>query len=284
MSKEDKESLEDIHFLSQNLFAGVEEDIHTLLNRVNNAFDEYEELRFSHFVEIWKEMKFEYIFRGRETFRETYELTMGILRMVKDKILSPDVNLGYRAAAIYSLYALYFKQPPMINVHIRLTLSDVKEIMAVFHHFHEGQHWDIIYCWNRLMSANAFHFSGASRLMGIEAINSFFINKDPSSDYVPFTNPFKSHEFKSQLSELSSLQSQYISMKKSLMSEKQDPSLSLLDEEFATKMCSIVESAFSYESKDTLRKSEEIGDRRKKIIDKYFSNTGGSYRQKEIEV
>ena len=69
---------------------------------------------------IWKDMKFGLIFCGRQTFRELYEFTEDLFDLVKLQALSPN-SIGCRAAAIYLLYSLYFKQParPMVRCNHR---------------------------------------------------------------------------------------------------------------------------------------------------------------------
>ena len=101
---------------NQPITAGAKQDICTLISKVTALFDEYQSPRFNHFIDIWKEMKFGLIFCGRQTFRELYEFTEDLFDLVKIQAMSPN-NFGNRAAAIYLLYSLYFKQPtrPMVR-------------------------------------------------------------------------------------------------------------------------------------------------------------------------
>ena len=105
---------------NQPIAAGAKHDICALIHKVTALFDEYHTPRFNHFIDIWKEMKFGLIFCGRQTFRELYEFTEDLFDLVKLQAISPN-KFGNRAAAIYLLYALYFKQParPMVSATSR---------------------------------------------------------------------------------------------------------------------------------------------------------------------
>ena len=105
---------------NQSIAAGAKKDISTLIHKVTVIFDEYRTPRFKHFIDIWKDMKFGLIFCGRQTFRELYEFTEDLFDLVKLEAMTPN-KFSNRAAAIYLLYALYFKQParPLVsnNLH-----------------------------------------------------------------------------------------------------------------------------------------------------------------------
>ena len=102
---------------NQPIAAGAQLDISNLIEKATALFDEFQTLRFHHFVDIWKDMKFGLIFCGRQTFRELYEFTEDLFDLVKLQALPPNM-FGSRAAAIYLLYSLYFKQParPMVSL------------------------------------------------------------------------------------------------------------------------------------------------------------------------
>ena len=102
---------------NQAIAAGAKHDICNLLHKVSALFDEYRMPRFKHFIDIWKDMKFGYIFCGRQTFRELYELTEDLFDLVKIQAMPPN-KFSKRAASVYLLYALYFKQParPLVSV------------------------------------------------------------------------------------------------------------------------------------------------------------------------
>ena len=101
---------------NQAISAGAQKDICTLIHKVTALFDEYRTPRFKHFIDIWKDMKFGLIFYGRQTFRELYEFTEDLFDLVKLQAMGLN-QFGNRAAAIYLLYALYFKQParPLVS-------------------------------------------------------------------------------------------------------------------------------------------------------------------------
>ena len=101
---------------NQSIATGAKKDITTLIHKVTALFDEYRTPRFKHFIDIWKDMKFGLIFCGRQTFRELYEFTEDLFDLVKLQAMALN-KFSNRAAAIYLLYALYFKQParPLVS-------------------------------------------------------------------------------------------------------------------------------------------------------------------------
>ena len=102
---------------NQAIAAGVNHDICSLIHKVTALFDEYRTPRFRHFIDIWKDMKFGLIFCGRQTFRELFEFTEDLFDLVKLQAITLT-KFGNRAAAVYLLYALYFKQParPLVSI------------------------------------------------------------------------------------------------------------------------------------------------------------------------
>ena len=101
---------------NQAIAAGANHDICSLIHKVTALFDEYRRPRFRHFIDIWKDMKFGLIFCGRQTFREMFEFTEDLFDLVKLQAITLT-KFGNRAAAVYLLYALYFKQParPLVS-------------------------------------------------------------------------------------------------------------------------------------------------------------------------
>ena len=143
--------------LSQPFSAGVERDVRVLVTRVVALFDELEGLRFQHFLDIWKDMRFPLIFCGRQYARELYELTEEVLACAKRRALAPE-SQPVRAAAVYLTYALYFRQPLRPRIKVRLTLPELRDVSEFIDRCREEQHWDLVYVWARLLQDHAFEF------------------------------------------------------------------------------------------------------------------------------
>ena len=56
------------------------------------------------------------IYHGREYFRELYEFTEDLFGLVSPHLFAEDSNDALRAAALYLLYGLYFKQATIPKV------------------------------------------------------------------------------------------------------------------------------------------------------------------------
>ena len=66
------------------------------------------------------------IFHGRQSYRELYEFTEDLLAYTRKLALSP-YGFGNRAAAVYLLYTLYFKQPCRPKVRIRVEYEQYED-------------------------------------------------------------------------------------------------------------------------------------------------------------
>ena len=66
------------------------------------------------------------IFHGRQSYRELYEFTEDLLAYTRTLALSP-YGFGNRAAAVYLLYTLYFKQPCRPKVRIRVEYEQYED-------------------------------------------------------------------------------------------------------------------------------------------------------------
>ena len=122
---------------NQAISAGAQKDISTLIHKVTALFDEYRTPRFKHFIDIWKDMKFGLIFCGRQTFRELYEFTEDLFDLVKLQAMAQN-KFSNRAAAIYLLYALYFKQParPLVSnmLHLKKCTYTSSKVRGTVHY------------------------------------------------------------------------------------------------------------------------------------------------------
>ncbi len=97
------------------------------------------------------------IFCGRQHDRELHEFSEDLLELVKRRALAPE-TVGVRAAALYLLYALYFRQPLVPKLKVRITLSEFRDVSDFVGELREGQHWDLVYVWARLLQNHAFSY------------------------------------------------------------------------------------------------------------------------------
>ncbi len=77
--------------------------------------------------------------------------------LVKRRTLKSEM-MGVRAAALYLLYALYWRQPLLPKIKIRLTMEELEDISALIDECREGHHWDLVYVWTKLIQDHAFVF------------------------------------------------------------------------------------------------------------------------------
>eukprot|EP00094_Tigriopus_californicus_P006015 TCALIF_05794-PA protein Name:"Protein of unknown function" AED:0.58 eAED:0.79 QI:0/0/0/1/1/1/2/0/144 len=118
----------------------AEKDVQSLLDRSVALFDQNDGLRFEFFQQIWQEMRFPWvrprlkmcfcegfsdstrqmhlagksnsnIFLGQDNFRDVYELTEDLLTLIKGHLILADNDFALRAASLYTLYGVYWKQP-----------------------------------------------------------------------------------------------------------------------------------------------------------------------------
>ena len=143
---------------SLQITSGCAWDVAQALERIVDLFDENEELRYQYFKQVWQEMNLGLIYCGREYFRELHEFTEDLLEIVKQHMLSPH-NQAHRAAAIYLLYGLYFKQALVEKVRVRVTKSEFRDLLQFLQMCREEQHWDLIYVWKKLIKDRAFYWS-----------------------------------------------------------------------------------------------------------------------------
>ena len=107
------------------------------------------------------------IFHGRQSYRELYEFTEDLLGHTRNLSLHPH-DFGRRAAAFYLLYTLYFKQPCRPKVRIRVEYYQYEDFCHWMDELRAGCHWELVFCWAKLVSDNAFVFVGSTKPVGLE--------------------------------------------------------------------------------------------------------------------
>jgi len=254
--------------------AGVDFDIERVIYNIFYEFDGSQEPRFSIFSKIWRETKLGLIFCGRESFRDLSELTADIFFVTKlyAKAIfkKKENNILIRYAAVYMLYAFYFKQPCRPRVRIKLSHAEFLELTNLMEEAKRDLHFDILYAWSKLIINHAFQYSVISTGVGLEVCRA---QERRDSEVFGRSHPtescFQSKEFRSMVRRLGKAHENYVQIKSSL-NKGADQSLSSIDVGLMEKIADLT----TYKNKPIIETEnlEDIGDTRKQIKNKYFSS------------
>lgn len=129
---------------------GFQEDCKKLMTRFNQA----EDLRFQTFCEIWKDLNFSLIFKGKQKVAELMEFCEEVLHLSKQYLFS--ATFKERICGLYLLYGIYYKMP-LTQFKIKVKLTDWQSIMELHTEIREGEHLDANYILSKLIVDNAFH-------------------------------------------------------------------------------------------------------------------------------
>jgi len=262
----------------QTITAGVEDLVHEVLYRIFDEFEDIEGPRMTIFVKVWHETSFGLIFHGRESFRELYEFTEELLDIVKQyslKTRKKDENPeGIRFAALYLLYALYFKQPCRPKVKIRLTFEEFEELVDFMEDTKDCYHYDVVYAWAKLFSEAAFHYVATPGQLGLEL--AFQLEqkeikaKEREQRKIGTNDFFSSRQFQIQMQKVTRSHELYQRMKKGLVEANPNNFYFFPgpDSDCPAKLLEIVEGKQSSVKND----KDDIGEMRKKIKNRFFSS------------
>ena len=287
------------YYENQPTTHGLRDDIIEILTRTVELFDEDGTLRIAHFQNVWKSMKFGLvslfisiliymclksditmifqIFHGRQDYRELFEFTEDLFDRVK-KYCKPEINLGTRSAAFYLIYALYFKQPLRPIVRIRVTSEEYENFVEWMKDLRTDRHWELVYCWSKLVADHAFMFVASTRHLGLEFSSKIHKPKGETEIQEPsyrelFLSPL--------INSMKITHTRYAIMKRALLSTYNTSSGS--ESDFKRPIESSLSNARSDRFIDTLndlvgkvhkkpdaggRPKSEIGLRRKRIIER----------------
>ena len=172
--------------------------------------------------------------------------------------------MGYRAAALFLLYALYFKQPLRPIVKIRVNLSEYKDLVNWTKELREDEHWEVVFCWARLISDHAFLFVGSTQHLGLEFSSKLHKVKGDTFEKEP---SYREHFFSSMFESLRKTHGRYNNMKKALMSSEKsmDNEWSDNSDNFPEKIAELVNKVHKKQNPDV---KSDIGLRRKRIMEK----------------
>jgi len=263
----------------QTITAGVEDQVHEVLHTILDQFEDTEGPRMTTFQKVWKQTSFGLIFHGRESFRELYEFTEDMFDIVKQYALKArkkvDNPEGIRFAALYLLYALYFKQPCRPKVKIRLTLEEFDEMVEFMEETKDCYHYDVVYAWAKLFSEAAFHYVAAPGQLGLELayqleqkeIKSKEEKKRGKTDFLSTV------QFQKLMQNVSKSHEKYQNWKKDLVEANPDHnnvlSGTITDNDLPATLLNIVESSTE---KKNQQKKDDIGGKRSELKHKYWSS------------
>jgi len=264
---------------SMRFNAGVEYDIEHFIYTVFNTFDDYHEPRFSQFCKLWKESKLGLIFCGRDTFRELYELTVDILQRTKQYtaavLQKKENNILIRYAAVYLLYAFYFKQPTRPRVRIKLSYQEFIELRQLMEEAKKDKHYDILYAWSKLIYAGAFHYSVVSDYLGLDVAKSMERRDRIDNEQTAAPNSyFQTKDFQNMMKRLGRAHDNYVRIKDDILKEPTSGySLNSMDVGLMDRISEITEVTTKVKDDVVDKKPEnsEIGDNRKKLKERFFN-------------
>jgi len=178
-----------------------------------------------------------------------------------------------RYAAVYLLYAFYFKQPCRPRARIKLSYEEFKELSDLMVEARQEEHLDVLYAWSKLIIANGFHYSVVSGLMGLEVAKS--IEKGEVDDPTGVGHRasfFKSSEFRSMTKRMGKIHDTYVKMKDTMV---KDPdagySLSAINVNFMDEVTELTSDGVSKYS-GAVGAVNEIGDKRKRLKDRFYAS------------
>lgn len=262
--------------------AGVEDQVHEVLHRIVDEFEgpSIPGPRMTLFQKVWKEMSFGLIFHGRESFRELYEFTEDMFDIVKQHAVKTrnktDNPEEIRFAAMYLLYALYFKQPCRPMVKIRLTLEEFDEMVEFMDDTRDCHHYDVMFSWAKLFSEAAFLYVASPGPIGLELAYQLeqkeIKAKEREQRKTCNDDFFSSSQFQRMMQRVTRSHDQYQNIKKQLVEENPDGKNVFCGTEgdFPATLIKIAEGKES--SAENNNKKDDIGENRKKIKNKFFSD------------
>ena len=266
----EEEWLEGFH-LHQTIAAGLEHDIQRVLAATVARFEAIGGPRFDQFVEVWRETGFGLVFQGRESFRELHEFTEELVARAKGLALAEVVGREgkrmFRFAAIYLLYAVYFRQPCRPRVRVRVVLGELEELLTIVESARREGHWDVVYSWCSMVAASALHYTASPTTMGLEvALQGEQRAADQGRVEEDRAEFFTSSPFRGMLEGVVKAHGRYQSMKAGLVAEG-DLATSLADPAFPALL-----EALSKVKKVNGGEVDDVGERRRFLKNRYLTD------------
>ncbi|XP_004206223.1 snRNA-activating protein complex subunit 1 [Hydra vulgaris] len=234
-------------------FEAIRHDISTLFSK----FCEKQSVRFEDFSQTWRSINFTYVMVSatRGTNGARMRICERIFRAASEYLSTNSVFL-YRVAAVYLLYAVYFKQFSDKKVFIRVTPKMLKDMIDFFKISIEHEHYDVAFVIKKLFDAKAFiivafpkqlMFGRLEFMMGVQSENTPKV----SFEIDPYIKSISDGKF---IELISSIHNEYEEVKAKLLSasKKQDEINAL------SKRLSYCNSDFPKDFKNLLTNRESL--------------------------
>uniref|UniRef100_A0A7M5XJA7 snRNA-activating protein complex subunit 1 n=1 Tax=Clytia hemisphaerica TaxID=252671 RepID=A0A7M5XJA7_9CNID len=209
------------YFLSTE-FEALKHDV----NKLFSKFHEKQSVRFDDFCEEWKKLNFSALFGA--TYRNTPGSKMRIaerLFRIASEFLSEDSTFLYRVAAIYTFYAVYFKQVTPVKTKIRMTPAMWTDLMQFTEVLKKHSHYDVVYIIHVLRKSKAFCFTAFPKelffgkiefMLGVEGISGFKHSQERSEYLTEILDDERI------VPKLQAIQNDYAAIKEKLIAESQE--------------------------------------------------------------
>ncbi|XP_046573654.1 snRNA-activating protein complex subunit 1-like [Haliotis rubra] len=156
---------------------GVKADFNKLLE----TFSTRKTVRYEHFADLWRSMKFSYLYAGRKNDRECREFYEEVNHIALSFHLLP-YDFQVRTGGLYILYGLYFTQPCVPKIPIRVTNQVWNEIMDFQKCAHSQKHYDVEYVFQKLFREHAFLFVATPKEVYIKSKDKTQADKGGDAD------------------------------------------------------------------------------------------------------
>jgi len=214
--------------MSANLFQPIVE-FDALKHDVNALFLKFcekQSVRFDDFAEAWRELNFNCLFACTERNTEFAKMRVAErLFRIASEFLSPEATFLYRVAAVYCLYAVYFKQIADVKVKIRMTPTMWVDLMEFLEVVQAHQHLDVAYVILKLKRSKAFVFTAMPKHLSFGK-KEFMLACDGNTEQKRFPETDKYVEELLQgghlMEGLSKIQSEYEEVRKKLLMESKE--------------------------------------------------------------
>ncbi|KRT84125.1 hypothetical protein AMK59_1889, partial [Oryctes borbonicus] len=132
---------------------GFKKDCEKLLQR----FADLQTFSYEKFAEIWQDMAFSLVFSGKSSYNEFRHYTEVFLFECKKYHIFTK-NIYIKTGAFYLMYGLYYKQPLIGFVKIRVTYDEFAKILEFVKEMKKLKQMQPLYTYCKMMADNVFDF------------------------------------------------------------------------------------------------------------------------------
>ncbi|KAK4877971.1 hypothetical protein RN001_010477 [Aquatica leii] len=129
------------------------------------AFERINDLSFKAYSEAWKKLHFGLVFSGQNVVEERKFFIEACFFVIKKYVVFSQ-NTAVQVGALYTLYALYYKQP--IKVKIRCTYDEYTHLTKLVTKMQQRDVNDVAFIFTKLMSEDAFQFVALPNVCALE--------------------------------------------------------------------------------------------------------------------